>query len=127
MSPRGRFGLVSTDIAAVLCATRVLTALGVTGSLPVPAGHRRPVANCRSHDLYKPAAIVEESLNLSRARRSIAKRAPGRDTAMMAGRRASLMRAPVAGPSDFYLVSATGGSFAGSTPASAKSWSASSR
>ena len=31
------------------------------------------------------------------------------------------------GAPDFYLVSATGGSFAGSTPASARSWSASSR
>jgi hypothetical protein len=52
--------------------------IGVTGSLPpVPAGHRRMVANRRSHNLYKPAAIVEESLHLSRARRSIAKRAPG--------------------------------------------------
>jgi hypothetical protein len=34
---------------------------------------------------------------------------------------------PATGSPDSYLVSATGGSFAGSTPASAKSWSASSR
>jgi hypothetical protein len=53
--------------------------------------------------------------------------APAWGTAMIAGRRASLMSEPAAGPPDFYLVSATGGSFAGSTPASAKSWSASSR
>ena len=46
---------------------------------------------------------------------------------LTAGWRAALMREPAAGAPDFYLVSATGGSFAGSTPASAKSWSASSR